>query len=39
MFVWNYEKFEKRLADMESWYQGAGKDNSSVEHYDYDPWF
>lgn len=24
---------------MESWYQGAGKGESEVEHYDYDPWF
>ena len=37
--VWSEEKFQKRLADMESWYEGADKDEGGNSYYEFDPWF
>jgi hypothetical protein len=37
LFVWTEEKFNRRLEDMESWYEGA--DQSGTSYYEFDPWF
>lgn len=39
-FIWSEEKFQARLAEMQSWYadvSGGGQTQSSF--YEFDPWF
>ena len=37
-FIWNEQKFQKRLNDMEAWYEGSDKNQENVSH-EFDPWF
>ena len=36
-FVWTWDKFQDRLADMQAWYEEADKGN--ISYYEFDPWF
>lgn len=38
MFIWSEEKFQTRLADMQSWYADVTGHNDST-FYEFDPWF
>ena len=39
LFIWNEQKFSKRLDDMQSWYEGADKNEGDMSYYEFDPWF
>ena len=39
-FVWSEEKFQTRLADMQSWYSDvSGGNQTESSFYEFDPWF